>query len=87
MDIQVQSKHMLPPELLICGRNPLIQNASNAVSVIRKHTLNVKTCIKIIDVLSYSDLQAMNTGGKKHLTLYALGYRLINHNDLLILLT
>ena len=30
----------------------------------------------MVDVLSYSDLQAMkNTGSKKHLTLYALGYR------------
>jgi glycosylphosphatidylinositol transamidase (GPIT) subunit GPI8 len=41
--------------------------------------LIVKTCINIIDVFSYSDLRAMkNTGGKKHLTLYALEYRVID---------
>jgi hypothetical protein len=42
------------------------------------YTIIVKTCIKIIDVLSYSDLRAMrNTSGIKQLTLYALGYRMI----------
>ena len=52
------------------GGKPLIQLAS-----VSWNTLIIKTSIKIGDVLSYSDLQAIkNTSGKKHLT---LGYRTI----------
>ena len=78
-EIVQKHKHMLRPELLISHLGGSHWHHFIKCCFCRlKHILIVKTCIKIIDVLSYSDLREMkNTDGNKHLTVYTLGYRMI----------